>query len=78
MVSVPKLNALAWRRRGLATMVVGVALGIVGAAPAQSQSVSPPCGTPDAAATAPAFPAFEARSLDGCGNNRASHLGPGG
>jgi hypothetical protein len=71
MVSVPKLNALAWRRRGLATMVVGVALGIVGAAPAQSQSVSPPCGTPDAAATAPAFPAFEARSLDGCGNNRA-------
>jgi hypothetical protein len=71
MLSLPKLDALSWRRRCLATMVVGVSVVTFGAASSRSQTISPGSGTAGTAPAAAPFPAFDVRSLDGGGNNLA-------
>ena len=71
MRSVPKLGALSWRRRGLLTLLVGLAVATFCAAPSRSQTVTQGAGAPDTSSAAAPFPTFDPRSLDGGGNNLA-------
>jgi len=71
MRSVPKFGALSWRRRGLLTLLVGLAVATFCAAPSRSQTVTQGAGAPDTSSAAAPFPAFAPRSLDGGGNNLA-------
>ena len=71
MRSVPKFGALSWRRRGLLTLLVGLAVATFCAAPSGSQTVTQGAGAPDTSSAAAPFPTFDPRSLDGGGNNLA-------